>query len=75
MTLITGNYAQGGTDGEALEIAGAREACEELGTNKFIFKATFPNVHRYKFNHQNQSISEDLKGTNLKIKVNRKACG
>ena len=40
---------QGGTDGETLEIAGARESREELGTDKFIVKKTFSNLHRYLF--------------------------
>jgi N-acetylglucosaminyldiphosphoundecaprenol N-acetyl-beta-D-mannosaminyltransferase len=40
---------QGGTDGESLEKAGAREMREELNTDKFLMKATFKNVHRYLF--------------------------
>lgn len=41
---------QGGTDGESLAKAGARELREELGTDKFIAKATFKNVYCYKYN-------------------------
>lgn len=40
---------QGGTDGEPLEKAGAREMSEELNTDKFLMKATFKNLHRYLF--------------------------
>lgn len=40
---------QGGTDGETLEVAGSRELREELITDKIIVRATFKNVHRYKF--------------------------
>lgn len=53
---------QGGTDGESLEEAGARETREELGTDKFVIKAVFKNVHRYKFNNNGRLITEDLKG-------------
>ncbi len=38
---------QGGTDGEKIEIAGARELNEELGTNKFRGKVTYKNIYRY----------------------------
>ena len=40
---------QGGTDGENLETAGARELREELNTNKFTTKATFKNTYSYLF--------------------------
>lgn len=40
---------QGGTDGQKLEISGARELREESGNNKFITKATFKNLYRYRF--------------------------
>ena len=40
---------QGGTDGEKLKVAGARELREELGTDKFIVKKTFSNLHVYEF--------------------------
>lgn len=53
---------QGGTDGQSLSEAGARETREELGTDKFVIKAVFKNVHRYKFNNNGRLITEDLKG-------------
>lgn len=40
---------QGGTDGEPLEKAGAREMREELNTDKFIMKAVFKNTYSYLF--------------------------
>lgn len=40
---------QGGTDGESLEKAGARELREELNTDKFIMKATFKKTYSYLF--------------------------
>jgi len=40
---------QGGTDGEKLAVAGARELREELGTDKFIVKKTFNHLHVYEF--------------------------
>lgn len=40
---------QGGTEGEGLEKAGARELREELGTDKFKPIASFKNLHKYKF--------------------------
>jgi N-acetylglucosaminyldiphosphoundecaprenol N-acetyl-beta-D-mannosaminyltransferase len=43
---------QGGTDGEKLLIAGARELREELNTDKFIPKRVFKNVYRYKFGNR-----------------------
>lgn len=46
---------QGGTDGQRLEIAGARELREELGTDKFIVKKTFSNLHVYDFNKHEES--------------------
>lgn len=53
---------QGGTDGQSLSEAGAREAREELGTDKLITKAVFKKVHRYKFYKQERAITNDLKG-------------
>jgi len=41
---------QGGTDGETPGEAGLREATEELGNDKFVVKAVYNNVWRYKFN-------------------------
>jgi len=40
---------QGGTDGEKIEIAGARELREEIGTDNFIKKAIYKNIYRYLF--------------------------
>ncbi len=40
---------QGGTDGEPLEKAGARELREEINTDKFIMKATFKKTYSYLF--------------------------
>jgi len=47
---------QGGTDGETIAIAGARELREELGTDKFIPTKTFKNVHRYGFSKVSDSL-------------------
>lgn len=44
---------QGGTDGQSLAEAGTREMNEELGTAKFIIKACFANVYKYKFGERN----------------------
>lgn len=40
---------QGGTDGESLAEAGARELREEIGTDRFVTKAAFKDLHRYLF--------------------------
>ncbi len=40
---------QGGTDGESLEVAGAREMREELNTDKFIIKKSFKSLYSYSF--------------------------
>jgi len=40
---------QGGTDGEKLLLAGARELREEINTDKFISKRVYKNIYRYKF--------------------------
>ncbi len=40
---------QGGTDGEPLEKAGARELGEELNTDKFVMKAVFKKTYSYLF--------------------------
>jgi N-acetylglucosaminyldiphosphoundecaprenol N-acetyl-beta-D-mannosaminyltransferase len=43
---------QGGTDGESLLKAGARELREEINTDKFIPKRVFKNVYLYKFGNR-----------------------
>ena len=40
---------QGGTDGEALAEAGARELREELNTDKFVMEAVFKKTYSYLF--------------------------
>ncbi|MCX6794788.1 MAG: WecB/TagA/CpsF family glycosyltransferase [Candidatus Falkowbacteria bacterium] len=40
---------QGGTDGESLAKAGARELREELNTDKFVMKAVFKRTYSYLF--------------------------
>ncbi len=45
---------QGGTDGEPLDVAGARELREELGTDKITIRAAFKNVYRYKFSDRDK---------------------
>jgi N-acetylglucosaminyldiphosphoundecaprenol N-acetyl-beta-D-mannosaminyltransferase len=47
---------QGGTDNESLAVAGARELREELGTDKFVFKKTFKNIHAYRFSKRSSNI-------------------
>lgn len=39
---------QGGTDGESLSVAGARELREETGNDKFTVQATYKNLYRYR---------------------------
>jgi 8-oxo-dGTP pyrophosphatase MutT (NUDIX family) len=48
---------QGGTDSEPLEVAGARELREELGTDKFKTKTVYKNVWRYTFKDRNGKTS------------------
>ena len=43
---------QGGTDGEDLASAGARELREEIGTDKFKKIATFKNLYYYDFGEE-----------------------
>lgn len=43
---------QGGTEGESLLVAGARELGEEINNNKFIPKRVFKNVYRYRFGNR-----------------------
>ncbi len=45
---------QGGTDNEPIEIAGARELREEIGTDKIIIRGIFKNVYRYKFSDRDR---------------------
>lgn len=49
----TWQLPQGGTDGEDLMKAGARELEEEIGTGKFTGLYFFKNVHKYKFGSSN----------------------
>lgn len=53
---------QGGTDGESLEIAGARELREETGNDKFMVKSSFPDVHKYKFPEMKKTAYRGYKG-------------
>jgi N-acetylglucosaminyldiphosphoundecaprenol N-acetyl-beta-D-mannosaminyltransferase len=52
---------QGGTDGEKLLIAGARELREEINADKFITKRVFKNVYRYKFGNRPGETSAQAK--------------
>ncbi|MFA6194391.1 MAG: WecB/TagA/CpsF family glycosyltransferase [Patescibacteria group bacterium] len=51
---------QGGTDGEPLEKAGARELREELNTDKFIMKAAFEKTYSYLFPPVSQQSPKSL---------------
>jgi 8-oxo-dGTP pyrophosphatase MutT (NUDIX family) len=51
---------QGGTDGEDLVMAGARELREELNTNKFIVRETFKDTHSYLFPPVSEQTSNSL---------------
>ncbi|MFA5184660.1 MAG: WecB/TagA/CpsF family glycosyltransferase [Patescibacteria group bacterium] len=53
---------QGGTDGESLKKAGARELREELNTDKFITKGVFRDTYSYLF----PPISEQASSTSAK---------
>jgi N-acetylglucosaminyldiphosphoundecaprenol N-acetyl-beta-D-mannosaminyltransferase len=55
-------FPQGGMEGEDIEIAGASELKEEIGTSKFTFKGKFENVYKYKFS----KISAGYKHSNYK---------
>lgn len=86
-TDIPGHWQlpQGGTDGESIEVAGSRELREELGTDKFVARASFKNVYRYLFkdrgkddtrmfkNYKGQSqglFIAEFTGTDEDIKIN-----
>lgn len=47
---------QGGTDGQSLSKAGARELEEELGTKKFLVRACYRNLYKYKMPSMIQKI-------------------
>lgn len=40
---------QGGTDGESIEVAGAREIREETGVNQIIIRGVLKNAFKYRF--------------------------
>lgn len=52
---------QGGLDGEAPEIAGARELREEIGTDKFRVRGVFKNLYRYQFGQTNNKTGKTEK--------------
>ena len=58
---------QGGTDGETLWQAGARELREEIDCDKFKPIAVFKNLWKYKFSAQEKGI----KGTEKKEKIQK----
>jgi exopolysaccharide biosynthesis WecB/TagA/CpsF family protein len=62
---------QGGTDDESLLIAGAREAREELNTDKFIAKRVYKNVYRYRFGDWHSKVNSD-ENLSRRIKYNYK---
>ena len=47
---------QGGTDGETIAVAGARELREESGTDKFIPIKSFTDIYRYKFSKARDNL-------------------
>jgi N-acetylglucosaminyldiphosphoundecaprenol N-acetyl-beta-D-mannosaminyltransferase len=49
---------QGGTDGEPLLVAGARELREEINTDKFITKIAHPDLYIYKFGNRPSETEE-----------------
>ena len=50
---------QGGTDGEKIEVAGARELREELNTDKFIVKKSFKDLNVYSFTKTGKNHGRD----------------
>lgn len=50
---------QGGTDGEKIEIAGARELREELNTNNFKIIKSFKTINSYSFNKKKDKNERD----------------
>jgi N-acetylglucosaminyldiphosphoundecaprenol N-acetyl-beta-D-mannosaminyltransferase len=52
---------QGGTEGESLLTAGARELGEEINNNKFIPKRVFKDVYRYRFGNRPGETSMQAK--------------
>jgi len=50
---------QGGTDGESIEIAGRRELCEEIGTDKFKSAGIYSNIYKYNFGRKRR-LAEGL---------------
>ncbi len=60
---------QGGTDGEDIEKAGARELREELGTDKFRIVMSYKNLWKYKFGDR---IEKYIKTDVIKRKLGHK---
>jgi len=52
---------QGGTDGENLTQAGAREIKEETGTEKFAVKKTIADVYKYRFGERTGEYKKTYK--------------
>ena len=53
---------QGGTDGESVKKAGQRELSEELGTDRFIYKASFKKVYKYNFLDKKERKAKEVDG-------------
>lgn len=55
---------QGGTDGESIEVAGARELQEETAVKSFVTKGVFKNIYSYNFPTNQESLRHkfDFKG-------------
>lgn len=85
-TDIRGHWQlpQGGTDGESIEVAGARELGEETAVKSFIPRGVFKDIYSYdfptnnellkhKFNYKGQSQSlfvAEFAGSDSEIKLN-----